>query len=77
MGIRYFIPILLDSLVVLQGLGFFVTVRTSPVLIVYAVSNAVTMLLAAILIYSIYKLAIHNEEVTDLELEHAHKDKKK
>lgn len=72
-----FIPIVLDSLVVLQGLGFLENVRTSPVIIVYAVSNAVTMLLAAILINSIYKLAIHTEEVTDLEMEHLRKGKSK
>lgn len=72
-----FVPITLDALVVLQWLGVFEGFRTTPVLIVYAISNAVTMLLAAILINSIYRLAIQTKEVTDLELEHLRKAKDK
>jgi len=72
-----FVPIVLDSLVVIRWFGILDSVRTTPVLIVYAISNAVTMLLAAILINSIYKLAIETKEVTDLEIEHLRKSKTK
>lgn len=72
-----FIPIILDALVVLQWFGVFDGFRTRPVLIIYAISNAVTMLLAAILINSIYKLAVETKEVTDLEIEHLRNKHKK
>lgn len=65
-----FIPIVLDSFVILQSVGLLDGYRTTPVLVVYAASNAITMLLATILIFNIYRLATQTKEVTDLEIEH-------
>lgn len=71
-----FLPIVLDTLVVLQAFGIGEHVRTTNVLIAYAVSNATTMLLASYMINKMYKLATQTKEVTDLEIRHLrNKDK--
>lgn len=63
------IPIILDALVVLQGVGIGSNIRTEPVLVVYAASNALIALLFAILLYKIYSMA-NQPIVEQLEEEH-------
>lgn len=41
--------------------------RTTPYLIIYAIANAITTLIAVLIIYSMYKLAGESEEVYDFE----------
>lgn len=62
-----FIPIALDGLIILQHFGIGEHIRTTPVLLVYAASNAFTMLTAAAMINKMYALANEAEEVTELE----------
>lgn len=59
------LPIILDSLVVLRGFGVLEFVRTSPLLITYAISNALIGFIAATLIYRIYKLANEDDDIVD------------
>lgn len=71
------VPIILDSLVVLQGIGKLDYVRTRPVLLVYAGTNAVIALLAAIMIHKLYRLAADTKIVTDLERSYLNEKRKK
>lgn len=61
------IPIVLDSLILLDELGIINHQRTTELIITYAISNSLFILMAAYMLYSMYKLSEHKEEVDALE----------
>lgn len=63
------IPIFLDALVVLQAIGIGQHIRTTPVLLIYASSNAITAFLFALLLSKIYAMA--NQPIVE-QLEETH-----
>lgn len=62
-----FIPVILDLLVLMYEFDIHTIVRTDIMLTIYAISNALSMLLAVSVISRMYRLANQADEVDRLE----------
>lgn len=70
------LPVILDTLVVADSFGWISHYRTIPTLTAYAVSNAVMMLIAVVMIKRMYDLANQVDEVDQLEKAHLEEQSK-
>lgn len=68
-------PVILDIVVLADALGVISHYRTEALLSVYAISNALSTLFAALMIHRMYSLANQTQEVDDLERAHAESKK--